>query len=162
MRNNNHQPGNISSVWKQKVDLKWNRTRGLHQQNWLECANRSSWWRWRFSLTLYVSMSYVKGLFEKISACLKQHDIITAAKGFELWAHQFSKIWKRTLTNHCNRVDCEHGKPYIGQTQRRLKTTLYGHKMYTKNDNEKHSALSKHGISENHIQYWSLNKKKKN
>lgn len=108
--------------------------------------------------TKFISIPYVRGLFENIKHLLKKYNISTAGNAHNALSKSiFSKIkdstTKEMQSNLIYKVNCECNSIYIGMTKQYLKSRIQQHISDSKNTTnitKKKSALSDHLISTNH------------
>ncbi len=104
--------------------------------------------------TKFVSIPYIKGLFEKIKHIFKDTDTkIVGSGGNNLNKNIFSrlkdKISKDKQSHVVYNIPCCEDS-YIGETRNRLDTRKGQHKYNIEVDNGSHSALCKHAINQKH------------
>lgn len=110
---------------------------------------------------VYLSVPYIKDLFEKIKKMLGNFNIKTVGRANEsLGSCVFSKIKDKTKKEHQSnvvyQVTCECGCQYTGQTKQFLGKRMYQHTYDSKkldlepSVSNSRSALSSHMKSENH------------
>ena len=122
-----------------------------------------------------VTIPYVKGLSEKISAILKKHKIGTAFRPHtnirKMLVHPKDKIKKDEKCGVIYKVDCSMcDNVYVGETGRKLKTRIEEHRkdfeknskegvktrgsMITTDRYEHASAITDHMLQNNHLPNW--------
>lgn len=110
--------------------------------------------------TRFVSVPYVKGVFEKIKPIFKKHDITIVGKGHNnLKSNLFSsvkdKVPVQKQSNVVYSIKCSCSKVYIGQSSRWLEKRMADHKYNARIKNNTHSALCDHLINSGHEIDWN-------
>lgn len=109
-----------------------------------------------FNMKSYVAVPYVKGLSEKLSKTLYDHEYKIANKPLrriknEILTKTKYKVDKDFKTDVIYKVNCKRcPSTYVGQTKQFLKKRVYAHKNSVKNKNENSSGLAKHAIHNRH------------
>lgn len=106
----------------------------------------------------YVSIPYIKGLFERTKFLLQKYDLETVGSACEsLNIGVFSKLKDKVplekQSNVVYQVVCDCGSTYTGQTKQHLKTRINQHKndaTHITSDVNKKSALSNHIKNSSH------------
>jgi predicted GIY-YIG superfamily endonuclease len=107
------------------------------------------------SKSIFISVPYVKILFEKLKKLFSSYDMRLVGKAnVPLKLTVFSKtkdpVPLSLQSDVVYEVKCNCEKVYVGQTKQFLRKRLNDHTYAVKRNNKKHSALSKHAIEENH------------
>lgn len=99
----------------------------------------------------YVSIPYVRGLFENIKHLLKPHNITVVGNALSplsktIFSHLKDATPKEQQSNLIYKVKCECNASYIGMTKQYLNTRIKQHisDSKTTNTKKKKSALSEH------------------
>ena len=105
--------------------------------------------------TKFVSIPYIKGLFEKIRYVFKDTDTEIVGRGGNnlgrnIFSKLKSKIPKEKQSNVVYNIPCCLENSYVGETGNRLGTRTGQHDYNIKVMNSNHSALCKHAIKEKH------------
>lgn len=98
---------------------------------------------------IYVSIPYVKHLFERVKHLLAKYDIIAVGRSHNSLKNVFSNLKDKTplelQSNVIYKAECQCGINYIGQTKQNLRNRVNQHKNDAKRkESENQSALSQH------------------
>lgn len=100
----------------------------------------------------YVSIPYVKGVFEKIKYVFKQREVEVVGRPANLLKNEIfsktkDKVPLEVSSGVVYKIDCDTCcSSYIGESMQYLKTREYQHKYNIRMGNVTHSALAEHGI----------------
>lgn len=106
----------------------------------------------------FVSVPYIKGLFDRTKNLLSKHNVNVVSRGCDNLNNQLFTRLKDTIpkdrqTNIIYEVSCNCGVKYVGQTSQHLGKRIYQHKYgSTKNNapDSSQSSLSQHLREEKH------------
>lgn len=107
----------------------------------------------------FVSVPYIKGVFEKIKPLFEKENIKVVGKGSNnLKKNMFSQIKDKIPINKQSHViysvKCSCDSVYVGQTMRHLEKRIADHQYHTRTKNSTHSALCEHLIDTKHTVNW--------